>query len=381
MNNYSNKATCLALVFACGLAMISCTSSSIRHQQMNGQRLLVCDVSRIDYQIKTFPLSNIVDSIEFVRLETIDNNLIQRIHKVSVSEHYLGILDDGQGSRSYKLFNRAGDFLKHVGRVGQGPFEYIILSDAQIDESNGKVYLMPFFNVNGLLCYDLNDLPPQNIPLVYTSLDKPKFFISGDTITCFQMPLSNKRIFVFRQDIGGRLLDTIPATQHMYAANYDGEIFVTQNTGGKEVFYTAVDTLFHYDAIHNTLTPVFHAEFSRPTIHIYNEYPDYYLIWMSGWPDGKDKNVMINKRTSESYYYEMYNDFWEIPIQSYRHDNGYIILVYEAGELKQFINERLTDSRITDKLKQQLIAAEELLNPDDNPVLMIGKLKTNKYRE
>ena len=130
-----------------------------------------------------------------------------------------------------------------------------------------------------------------------------------------------------------------------------------------------MDTLFHYDSDHNKLTPVFYAEFSQPILHIYNELPGYYLI------NGL-KNVLINKKTFESFHYELYNDFWEIPVQWVYYDHGHIILIYEADTLKQLIRERLLDSRITNKLKQQLTALDEMLMPDDNPVLMIGKLRS-----
>jgi hypothetical protein len=367
MNKYLYSAVCLAF--------LSCTSSSVNYKQINGHDVLVCDVSKIDSKAKQLLLSEIVDSIDFVRLETIDNSLIQRIKKVSVSEHYLGILDDGLGSKTYKLFTRQGDFVRMIGSTGQGPSEYIFLSDAQIDESMGKIYLMSFFNVNEILCYDLNGIAQASIPLGYKQLDKPKFFISDDTIICFQMPITNQSIYVFNQNLEGYVHNSIPATEHMYANNYDGEIFVTQNTGSMEIFYTAIDTLFHYDISKNKLTPVFCAEFGLPTIHAYNELPDYYLIWISGYPD-KDKNILVNKKTLESFYYDFYNDFWEIPVQSYRFDNGYIILIYEAEEIKQLLNEKLSDnsSRIADKLKQKLKLADEMLI-DDNPILMIGKLK------
>ena len=230
---------------------ISCSTSPVTHRIIDGHPFTVCDVVKVNTShVEYLQLSELVDSLEVIRLETNEHSLIKRIQKVSISEHYLGILDS-DGPRVYKLFDKKGRFINQIGDVGNGPLEYFILNDAQVDESEEQVYLAGFFHVNELLVFDFNGRSIESIPLVYTHLDKPKFFISHDTITCFQMPHGNTSAFVFRQDMQGHVIDSIPATEQMYAQNYDEELFVRDVSGAKSLYYTVTDTLFRYNPHQN----------------------------------------------------------------------------------------------------------------------------------
>jgi hypothetical protein len=352
----------------------SCSYSPVRKEVINGKEVIICAVDKVNKKVELLHLSELVDSIEVVKLETNESCLIGHIKKVSLTEHYIGVLDDGISSREYKLFNRHGRFLCKIGSVGQGAFEYTSLSDVQIDESKKSVFLMRFFHVNEILQYDLNGNPNENIPLGYEMLSKSKFVILKDTLLCFQMPLANKSVFAFTQDMEGHVHSSIPATEQMFANNYDGEIYVSNNSEKISVFYTGVDTLFQYDAQRNELNPVFYAEFNEPTIHMYRELPSHYSIWI--YIDANNsRNILINKTTLKAFYYELFNDFVDIPVQYYRHDNEQLILLYEAEYLKSQIKNKLSDQQISETLKTQLLSIDEGLTDDDNPVLIIGTLK------
>ena len=64
-----------------------------------------------------------------------------------------------------KLFDKNGTFLRQIGGLGQGPGEYTNIYDAQIDEVNNRIYMLPWTS-NQLLVFDLdgNILPPIPLP-------------------------------------------------------------------------------------------------------------------------------------------------------------------------------------------------------------------------
>lgn len=77
---------------------------------MDGDTLIACDVAAVKESF-LLPLSQLVDSFEIVRLENIDEALVNGGH-ITLSENYIGIRNYESGS--YKLFNRQGKFIHTI---------------------------------------------------------------------------------------------------------------------------------------------------------------------------------------------------------------------------------------------------------------------------
>jgi len=71
-------------------------------------------------------LSDIVESIEYVPLETSSYCLLKTItpHHFVLTENYILI----NNQKAIYLFNRSGKFIAQIGRIGQGPGEYLEVS-------------------------------------------------------------------------------------------------------------------------------------------------------------------------------------------------------------------------------------------------------------
>ncbi len=364
------------------VGFLSACSVSVEKKQINGEDMLVCHVEKVEKEEYTLNLSEWVTSFDVIPLETHDSCLIKDIGKIVLSENYIGIVDRDVYDHPVKLFDRQGQFITNVGQRGQGPEEYLDLSDAYLDEDRNCFYLIGFAGVDKILGYNLKGEFTKSIPLAFKSIDKPKFFIDGDTITCFSMPLANKSVIVFRQTLDGSVIDSVPATPNMYATNYDGEIFVTANASKYELFYTGVDTLFHYNRIHNKLNPAFTATFPHPTIHTYSELPACFVIWSMDIKNPyKQQLMVIDKKTQEARYVQLKNDlFGNIPVNFYRYDKGNIIFIYNSFELKEYIQKALENPGLEKELKERFIKLDQQLTGEENPILMIGKLKNEKGR-
>lgn len=100
-------------------------------------------------------LSDLVESVEYIPLETKDECLISvnsYYQTFDVSDNYI-LLFSSQLNTVY-LFRRNGKFVCQVGRQGQGPAEYLWASNVYIDEAQGQVIICDrrktlFFGLNG----------------------------------------------------------------------------------------------------------------------------------------------------------------------------------------------------------------------------------------
>ena len=92
-----------------------------------------CDINN------TRKLSDLVESIKYIPLETTEDCLIGKVSKIKYYEGKFYIYD--KTTRTVFLYNEEGKFLFKYSAFGKGPFEYIKLNDMDID-SEGNCYLL-----------------------------------------------------------------------------------------------------------------------------------------------------------------------------------------------------------------------------------------------
>lgn len=85
--------------------------------------------------IEGFNYSKLVDTIEYIQLETTNNSLIGQIDKVILSKDFIFILDSYSTGSIYK-FSRNGEFIQLISRNGKGPGEYIVPIDITITKNS-----------------------------------------------------------------------------------------------------------------------------------------------------------------------------------------------------------------------------------------------------
>jgi len=97
-----------------------------------------------------FRLSQITNNIQYIPLESNDFNLIDDINSIDFSSKYIFVNDYDK----CLLFNFEGKFLKQIGKKGKGPGEYIRPSIVRISRSNEILFIpdgkkILAYNVNG----------------------------------------------------------------------------------------------------------------------------------------------------------------------------------------------------------------------------------------
>lgn len=84
--------------------------------------------------------SDLFEVSDVICLETTDESLLARVSKVVSYKNEYYLLDRSQ-KRLY-VFDGNGHYMRCIGAVGDGPGEYVHLSDFTIDEENGRVAIL-----------------------------------------------------------------------------------------------------------------------------------------------------------------------------------------------------------------------------------------------
>ena len=139
--------TCISL----GIATLfnSCINKSIDAD------LIGVETITIDYE--NGPLvcfDSIISDIRFIKLETKENNLVGNVDKMLIHDDKI-IVVDRYNSKSIHVFNEMGKHISRISNVGNGPHEYLTITDVDITPSgliaikdNYKDVIL-YFNTNG----------------------------------------------------------------------------------------------------------------------------------------------------------------------------------------------------------------------------------------
>ena len=365
----------------------------IQTETLAGHPLTVCDQKQLNDTLQ-IPLSLLAENLEIIRFDNRDEALMGE-QMVIVSDNYLLVWNQ---EHPVRLFDRKGNFLANIGANGQGPDEYQALYDAQIDEANNRIYMLPW-TVGQLLVYDLQGNVLPSIPLCL-NIPKGKLWINAKAV--FALPFPNIPAVAWTQDFKGERKDYIEAGS-LTAYDYNAEVYAGYNIDN--VFDCLLichlpprkDTLYHYDYLHNRLIPHFTMTFtSNDPIpnHAFFELPHHFLgttaesIQLSATMFGttNTKQFIIDKATGKGAYMHLVNDFLgneELPLSSFDGNfppypnfrNGYYILNQDPGNLRDRLEKSMATGSLLPEQKEKATRLLNSIGENDNNILFLAKLK------
>ena len=133
----------------------------------------------------------------------------------------------------------------------------------------------------------------------------------------------------------------------MINENFNGELFSNLNYFN-DFFNTATDTLYHYDTENNRIVPMFTKDFGNmETVSWSSEIPGYYYFYYYSYPDREySGNILVDKKTLESHYFTIVNDFIGGVRMTNSFSNNMFIDNISAFALKQRIDVTLEDNEM-----------------------------------
>lgn len=119
-------------------------------------------------QAKEINLSEFVESVEYIKLQSDSNSIMGRIREIVIRENYIYAIDDTQ--KAIFIFDKKGNYVTRFDKRGKGSGEYITIGPGFIDKSEKYIEIIDHRGRNSkLLKYEnisFNFLEEKNIPKV-----------------------------------------------------------------------------------------------------------------------------------------------------------------------------------------------------------------------
>ena len=346
-------------------------------------------------------LSEIADSVTYIRLETTDEGLVRGFQPslMRCTSKYF-IFGEFQ---NVIQFTRDGKFVRNIGRRGQGPGEYNYIMQVDVDEKAGKVYVLSTgrrFNV-----YDLETgkyLQSGKLANVETS----SFLTQDDSTVVSYVENSNgqQKTMIYVSTLNGNILHEYPRHElfevkggsysfggphDFYLSKYKGMINLKEYENDTVYSITSeglqkryiIDTGKYGIKLEHTFAALHgdEAAYNRLAAgymrYAVLETENYLFLPYTNWA-GSERNrpkmAMYDKRTGECYRVKgnaVSDDLTNGLYFYYPHcalDDHTLIFDHQASVIH----------KMTEK-NPELLNHPQLkgLKEDDNPVLMIVHLK------
>ena len=363
--------------------------------------MVTFDYSQMKEAGDTLRFSDLASEPEFIAL---DSDTIDAFETASVliTENY--IVKDAKSilsSAPVRVFDRhTGKFICNVGHLGRGPGEYLNTMQTFVDEDGGRVWIMD--GTDHIKSYDLTSGKYLgDVRLAYELMNEfgagsASYMVDGraGTLTVVAVPYeedSNPAI-AWCQDMAGNILWEIPETGRERSRhpsntlvstsfNVEGVLDVSFSSQGdwpdtlyvldgdmlRPVFTVNTRTLKDGSSMTSTLLP-------GKVLSTLIEMREYMPRIIIGEPVA---NVITDLRTGEceSYPTEILNDF----LGGYQGDNsiqcGYLVQSIPAEEFLEAAPEALKQGTLTGSAARQVRAILSSLQPTDNDVLMLARLR------
>lgn len=269
----------LLLIAIASFLLLGCGGNKKESAVQNEEGIPVINLSSENVsKVASLPLSEAAAKVEIVPLEVTDESLIGEIEKMKVTDSDIWVLHD-KDERIYR-FSRDGKFLNKVGKIGQGPEEYVRMSDFFVDENNQEVYIQT--TIVGVKVYDYEGnykrtatkTSPDDIFMTMyfqLALYDNKFFIAQN-LAFYNKPISKdsvwsfawvdsayqkKKIFKNPAHIGREEEIIKNGINFRQFVNYWMEPLTSIDTYGNRLTlkYPDTDTIYRYDSPTNELVP------------------------------------------------------------------------------------------------------------------------------
>lgn len=399
---------CLA---SCGLAneqSIEDTWTPIaRWEVIKGDSVMICDADKPEVET-TLPLELIAEDYQVIRLGK-EAEEYPVLSDAFITDNYIGISSNSHSP--LRLFKKDGTYIRQIGSFGEeeNNGKYRVVSHAQIDEANNRIYILPFniktdltnkYGVSEkepvLLTYDLEGNYLQEIPLACwigfgsrfkVDAEKGEIIVIGKEVNP-----ESKKYRTWVQDMEGNLIYGI-YDEDKKNDDYFGygtvSLFHTDAMEtfaeiGSEVPITRKETdfLYHLNQEERRLIPKFQAKTKEISNFIY-ELPSYYIVESTGHAlnaDTQTPMTIVNKKTLKGARFNGFVTPEGLLLNQHsllsKTRNGYFSLVEKESRILKRI-QKTDKSKLTKEQRKKLEQLYQQLNSDknDDTILFMAKFK------
>lgn len=303
-----------------------------------------------DIDDEEFRISSITNNYSLLRLENSDPSFIGEINKIEFYDSLIFVLDKKYLSKILVFNGTIGSYICTIGKIGQGPGEYLSLNDFSIDKENNKIYLL--CNKNLVYTYTLlgEFIESKELPFYASNMEVlgEKLYFKCDTRSSHHLIITDKNINIISKKFRTDLYRNIDREQvhHFQKRNnelifhrfLDNNIYKIDSDGKISIAYQLLlgEDAITFKDVTDLSSKELKKELKQKTYYKYfTETEEYaFLVFIkNGIPHLSIYNKSNNQIQTHKYENAL-NDYLndKLPILEYEHPlTGFIgILNYEA---------------------------------------------------
>lgn len=348
-------------------------------------------------QPEVINLSDMLRDIYIVRLETSEEILLGDDTYYLVSENFIISIDRDK----ILQFSGKGKYIRTLAKAGKGPDEFLRAEAFALDEEKGILYINHRGDSKNIIVYDLKN--GERIKRIPTCVDNliSQIAVLNDTVLVV-IPRMNHEYNLYYLTTAGRIINGIAppmvkgiglqssiekVLNNLYymPKEYD-TLYLVKNTVKEPYCFFKIEDRFTFE--NNKIGNFVYLSVIAPDFIIANKVhasinmnSDGETFSMNGdkvelyWIDIKDFTVSGIKK--------FHNDFLGVddPFDPWRNylfvNNDLAFVKYSSFNLKQLIKQARESTNLDITVKNRISSLDGQINENDNPILVIGKLKTD----
>ncbi|WP_455508625.1 6-bladed beta-propeller [Butyricimonas paravirosa] len=370
-------------------SIISCTNTASVNENA---KTINIDVAE---SVKFFDADNLLDSIghEIIMLDTVDNNFIGHVSKLSVMRNSIYIWD--RDNNAIFIYDINGKYLSKIASQGRAKNEYIGIDDFYV--SKEKLYILDNVAMK-LLVYDVMGkyIKTLDISMYWANgvfaINDMIYLINYDSDT------QHGKYHVFKIDTNGNLKDRYMKFNGQSGIGPDINIYSQVNN----VFNLCIlpeNNIYQVDSfscglaykinfVNKNLPKKYYKKNLRSLIQ--ERVLDQYILGVEKIQESLNY-VFLNFRDNKEYYTALYNksnnsvtvcegiiisSAYKIGLGSYYICDNYIYEIVDANLFKILVSSLLKkNAKLKDKYMMELERIDQKITEDNNPLIIKYKLK------
>jgi len=354
----------------------------------------IIDLQNIN-QNKLVNLSEMLYDINIVRLETSKDLMLSENAYFLVNERYIVAIDQ----EKILQFSGEGEFIRELARAGRGPDDFIRAEVYDIDDKNDILYMNHRGDSKHIIAYNLKN--GERIKKFPSGIDNLLYqMIVVDDSTLVITARMNREYNLFYLSTSGELINGIAppkeegiglmttiakvSNNYFYMPKEYDTLYVFENLDIEPYCFFDVEDRFTID--NNETGNFIFLPVIAPRYILVNKVHAKIQVNDDGetftmWGDESTLFWIDRGDFSVSKIKGFHNDYFGIdeafdPWEDYLFVSGdFAYIKYASFELKQSIEEALDSENLDHDVKQRISSLNEIIDENDNPILVIGKLK------
>lgn len=264
--------------------VIAKTDIRIRYRDNIRDTVTVCDLSLVEKK-EYIPLNLLIDTFNVIVFDDLlkedyDSSFIPVFR---FSNNYIYMYSNME--KPLKLFDRKGNYIRDIGRIGDNLGEYLTIDDIFVDERSDNIFILPYGGAS-ILNYNFSGKYNRDIPLVHKNTAGSFFHVDTRSEEVLMLtPFDDKTEHcIWIQDFEGQRLQSIAPYTYYRNISYSGDKAIVSSCMQEIAYFhhrvnNGTDFLYHFLENGNRLAPKFRMKNAKDSIcYSVYELPKYFIL-------------------------------------------------------------------------------------------------------